>query len=432
MTTAIRDLIKRGVAFNYFRCSIKRVTGDGTYDADWIDITDYVLQYPSISTSYSDVVFLGDYRIDAGQLVLNNSTRRFNDPTDSTSIFYSCLTRYRTRIKIECGFKDDDETEVDGLVFHGIVFSEPISTDGGYITFSVASILKVFQNYTAYDVSTAGAPSSATMIDRLVKLESGGVRLFDRYLEGTTDAERYQINPDSHTLTLTAISQPSVQADNTVWDKIADYSFAEGFFPEIDPSGNFVWDKRTETATTQWVFNGAGSQDSDYGINIISVDRYSDGTNNIWTRFAITYDNNGNVSVAEDSWTPGDLSNTDVYGARTYAKTMLDLDITTSAAVATALQADYKNAHKELDITTVFIPHLRLNDRVEVNYIGQASVANTFTIGVSRIGGPDLLGHRVGSISIDGLIFKIIGISHDINMNSGRFCSKFTLREVLS
>ena len=48
MTTAIRDLIKRGVAFNYFRCSIKRVTGDGTYDADWIDITDYVLQYPSI------------------------------------------------------------------------------------------------------------------------------------------------------------------------------------------------------------------------------------------------------------------------------------------------------------------------------------------------------------------------------------------------
>ena len=421
--TAIKDLIRRGTAQNFKRGSIKRVQSDGTYESSWYDISSYVLSYPVIKKSFGDTVFLGDYQIDGGDLRLNNSNRTFNNELTSGSLFYGYLTRYRTKIKIECGFIDDDGSEVQGLVFYGILYSEPQNSDSGEIVFSIAPMTKVFQNYTAYGV-TVTAASTATMLSRLCTLTAGGVRIFDRFFEGSNDATRYQINPSS--LSVTTVTHPSVQQDATVWDKIKDYSIIDDFFAYVDNTGNLIWDGRAETASTKWTFNGGNSTDNDYGINIASVDSENDGNNNVWPRAVITYDSSGSQVVASDSWTPGDLSYQDIYGVRTFSYELLDLDNTTATTMATTIKNNYKTPKREWWITTVFIPQLELKDKVLINYRGQASGTNPWILGSSILGISTYLSRYLGSMYLVNVSAKIIGIELDLN---GPFC-RFNLREV--
>ena len=422
--TTVKELVRRGAVWPFTRCSIKRVLTNGNYETTWQDISPYVVSYPVIKKSFGDTVYLGDYIIDAGTIIFNNSTRFFNPENENRSFFYGYLTRYRTKIKIEYGFYDDDGEEVQGLVFYGIFFSEPSNSDDGRISFSLAPLIKVFQNYAAYGVSTSGSPSSADMIDRIVKQTRNEIRIFDRFMEGANDSERYKINPNSETLLLSSISAPSIAQDDTCWKKISDYSFAEDFFPYIDNTGNFVWDKKSATDEIQWVFNGAGSNDGDYGVKIVSIDEERSGINNVWTRFVIEY-NDQTFYTASDTWEPGDGSYQDIYGERTYSYTILDLDLAGATTIASALKEQYKAPKREWSITTVLLPQLELKDRVQINYVGQISTARPFIVSVSSLDESEL-GTYLNSINLIEVDAKIIELSHDFDART----SKFKLREV--
>lgn len=428
MTATIKSIIKGSVNHVFRRCAIKRLQLDGTYESSWFDVSQYVVKYPIIKMSYNDTVFLGDYQIEGGQISFNNTKRKFNSETTAESLFNGFLTRYSTKVKIECGFIDSDDNEVAGLTFYGLFYSEPQNSDKGVITFSIASIIKVLQNYPAYGIATT-AGTTAEVVQRIIERQINGTYIFDKFFEGGVAGALY--NPSG--ASLTTCGSISIPENKSSWDKISDYSFIDDFFAYINSSGNFVFDKKTPTADIKWVFNGAGSISNDYAINIVSVDAEREGANNIWTRVAITYDNNNNIVVGEETWVPGDVLNypyQNKYGERTYSKTILDLNSSQALAVAQNLQSNYKVPHREWDISTVLIPHLNLNDRVQINYQGQYSQTNPFVVGVSLLGGSDLLGSYLGSIDLQSVEATIIGM--EINMNLNEMGSKFKLREIVS
>jgi hypothetical protein len=416
---AIKDLITKGTMHAYRRMWIKRLQTDGTYETDWFEITWYVVTWGIYHQSYGDNVYYGDYQIDNVEIALNNANRIFNDQNDSRSIFYKFKTRYRTKFKIEIGLYEDDNTETTGQTFYGILFAEPINSDDNIIFFDVASLIKVFQLYPAKGISQASG-TTAQFIDRLVKKTQGGIRLFDSFIEGINDAAKYQID----TTNAKTISSPSIADDDSVWDKIKEYASFQNAIPYINDDGNFILDPRDEGVSFTWKFNGAGNfYDNDYGINISKIISQIDGFTQSWNRVTIEY-NQDNYYTAEDSWIKGDLSVQDLYGERTYSIRALDLDLSEATAIADDLQTKLKTPKRRWQMETTLIPHLKLNDLVQINYIGESTVINPFRVGVSLIAPSrtadtsiyDPIGGYTGSISLKEVSAKIIGKTIDYDL----------------
>jgi hypothetical protein len=72
------EIVKRATKTAYRRVEIKRIKTDGTYEADWFDITPYITSFGTIAESYSDNIIVGEYQIHTLTLSVDNSRRRFN------------------------------------------------------------------------------------------------------------------------------------------------------------------------------------------------------------------------------------------------------------------------------------------------------------------------------------------------------------------
>jgi hypothetical protein len=312
----------------------------------------------------------------------------------------------------------DGYTEVLARSWYCIVFGDSFEDDSAIISLQLAPLLKVFQLYTASGISETSGNSS-DIVDRLAKKEYSSTRIFDQFIEGANDSERYQISPTTTTVT------PYIEDDMTVWDKITDMCVTDDYTAYINDSGNFVWSDKSETDSVKWVFNGAGSLDNNYGVNIIGVSSIRDDIQNLYTRATIQY-SDGNYETASDSWIPGDGSNQDIYGELTFSRDLFDVSQSVASDVASSIQNIYKNKKRLIEISTPLIPNLLPRDLVELNWRGVIEFDNAFTLGVSLLGGTDVLSGRLGSIFFDSLECKIVYAEHDLN----ELISNFTLREV--
>lgn len=418
------EVIRPGTTRRFLRCSIKRLNIDMTYESDWQNISFFVVSYGSVSWGYNDEYSYGATQIDGTTLVLNNSSRTFNNEKDYSSIFNGFKTRYRTKFKIERGFIDEyGEESIVQLTWYGILYAEPENHADWSISLSIAPMIKVFENYTAYGLGTTSG-TTADLVLRICQKTVNGSRIFDQFFEGASDAFKYKINESASIVT--TISNPSFRADETCWKKIQDYCTYDNFVPYVDYLGAFVWQKRSESASTTWVFNGPGSFDNDYGVNIIALNYEIDGNAQVYTRVSIEYGDN-TFSTQSVGWTPGDGSYPDTYGERTYSKQFYDLSAGNASTVASNVLTELKQPHRRWSISTVFIPHLQVNDRVEINYVGAVYPATgVFTLGVSVLGGADVLGQRSGSINLNGVAAKITGITLDLDNDT----STFLLQEI--
>jgi len=420
--STIKELVTRGSNSIFRRVSIKRLQINNQYEPDWGDITSYVIKFGTIRSSYNDITFLGNTNVTGATLKLDNSRGQFNDENTITSLFNGFKTRYRTKFKIEVGYLDDEQNEVEGLVFYGILYGDPTTNDNGTINIKLSSLLKVFSNYAAEGIAT-GAGTTEDLIDRLVKKTQGGVRIFDNFFEGATDADKYKINPRGITGLLN-INNPEIDDDASVFDKLKDYSLIDDFYFGVDNLGAFVWDEKLEKNVISWYFNGPGITDNDFGVNIVTLPKLIQGLNNTWGRAAIEYSNGTAVSAA--AWTPNDGSPQDLYGERTFNYTLKELSVSEASAMALKIRQIYQNPKREYTIKTTFIPHLELNDWVKINYLGEPTAGEKIIIGDFVIGDTSIpIGGSQGSINIRDKDAKIISIT----LNLDNLTSQFVLRE---
>jgi hypothetical protein len=422
--STIKELIVKGSMWAYRKMYIKRLQEDGTYESDWLEISPSVISWGVLRKSFGDNIFLGDYDTDDLNIVLDNNVRRF----DVSSIFNGFKTRFRTKFKVEIGLYDTDgRTEVHGNTSYWILFREPEVNDQGEISFQLTSTLGVLKNYTAFGVSN-NTSTTAQMVDRIVKREISGNRIFDQYFEGVNDAAKYQINATgAHT-----IVNPSVPASKTSWDKIKEYSLFQNSFAYVNQSGNFVWENRDPTGAIQWYFNGAGNfYDNDFGVNIVAIPREVAGRDNTFTRVVCEYAVD-TFYTAEESWIPGDLSNTDLYGQRTFNYEALELSLSEANTVSDALLAAIKTPLKRWDVITTFIPQLELKDKVVLNYVGEDIITPAFKLDISLLSDTrtntayDPLGNFAGSINLKNVEAKIIEMA--VNMDT--FLCEYVCEEI--
>lgn len=418
MPQAIRDIIRAPAKHVFKRMFMKRVLIAGGYEADWFTITEFVTSWGTIKESYGDNLYTGEYEVEAVQVEFDNSRAKFNDQNDPNSLFFGFATRVNTRFKIEIGFYDIDQEEVLGRAFYGLSKSEPEILGSGTIKYTLGSVLGVFKLFPA-ELTLPQNDFTDQHIDALVKKEQNATRIFDRYFEGPDDATRYQIQAGAEKF---LVDTPQ---EMTVWDKIAELSFYENFFPSITDDGNFQWTDRDETVAVQWKFNGAGSFDNIYGINIVDITQQL-GVDRVFTRVGIKIAA-GTVRVDEVNWTPGDGSVPDLYGVKVfeYEATPGELNNLIGDNIAARIRAATQTPHNIFKINTTFIPHLRVNDRVLLNYQGSKS-GEGFVLGASLIGVVDILGGAQGAINLVDRDCKISGLEIDVNT----FQCEFELTEL--
>lgn len=324
------------------------------------------------------------------------------------------------------------------IVSHGLVVGQLIklksgdpATPGGDLTNEVFRVVlvitgnqievdRVAENVVNGVFVFISVDTPADLMDRLVKKRQNGVRIFDQFFEGDDDATRYQIQATPGDV----IVSPTLQDNVTIWDKIKDYSLYENFYPGVTFDGNFEWRDRVPVGGVVFRFNGAGSFDNEFGINIVRINSEEAGVDQTWTRAVIEHADD-RFAVSESVWTPGDGSIQDIFGERTFDADLKELDAGLAQVVADRVISELGLPKRRWQIQTVFIPHLRLNDPVEINYIGESSTANPFILGVSRLGF-DRLGERTGSINLNQIQAKVEGLS--INVNS--FETEYQLVEV--
>ncbi len=324
------------------------------------------------------------------------------------------------------------------IVNHGLIIDQLIklrsgdpATPGGIRTFEIFRVVLVIGiDDIEVDKIAAAALNNlqvlisvdtpADLINRLVKKLQNGVRVFDQFFEGADDATRYQIQ----SIPGDVIISPTIKDNVTIWDKIKDYSLYENFYPGVTFDGNFEWRDRLPVGGNVFIFNGAGSFDNTFGINIVRVNSEEAGVDQTWTRAVIEHADDL-FAVSESVWTPGDGSIQDIFGERTFEADLKELDAGLAQVVADRVISALGRPKRRWRLQTVFIPQLRLNDPVEINYLGESDTANPFIFDVSQFN-VDSLGNRTGSINLDQIQAKVQEVS--INVNS--FETEYELVEV--
>jgi hypothetical protein len=502
LVETIAEIVQRGSIYvppDNRKCFIKRLKLDGTYDADWLDVSQYIVTYPTIKQGVPDDIFLGEYKDEDVSVSVDNSQRKFNDTGETESLFYGYRTRYKTLFKFSLLLSDKYDNDVEALSWYGISFSNPSTNDAGEMSFTVSSTVKILSNYSAVGIDLTSG-TTAELVTRLLNKTKDGVSLFARYFTG------FIINPDS--TSVTTITHPLIEDKDTVLDKLQLYSFYDDFFYYVDNDGNLVWTNRIPTATVQWELNGAGQVDSSYPVNIVSIDEYYNDTDNVYTKVALdctlggllkqdefkgvgyddgtaTYLSEANSAtiyaqlktdgyigtdsrltqlyvsdrtvldayllaswtayqanliskldefvnsekqtvVKEASWTIGDGSQTDIYGEKLFKKSYPELTPTEALAVATRIYNSYYTIKSVVSVQVFGAFQLQPKDKIEINYRGEVNVSNPFIIGVSELGGTDVLAGRTGAIRLVEWTGKIL--TKSINLDN--FDITYKLREV--
>jgi len=399
------------------------------YESDWFDISEYVLRWGIVKKSFGDSILFGEYVIDNITINVDNSTQKFTKELGTDSLFNGFKTRYKTKFKVEVGFYDSDFYENFANAWYFIMLTEPSNSDSNIVELDLTSTLGSLKLYTAEGIDTS-TKQTDLWVDAIIKKEVNGARLFDRIFEGDTDSDRYKITAGTIT-----VDGSAVEDGATCWDELVKYSKYEGYFPYVDIFGHFIWADRSVTSTDiKWYFNGAGSGNSnETGVKIVSLDEEVDGITDSYQYISIQYQSDPLYVSSKDSWTPGDGSIPDIYGEKSYSFEALELTQAQAQNVADNLLSILKTPKKKWYQTTCFIPHLELKDRVMLNYSGELTNSNAFTLDSSKLSptgrddaGYDQLSGYQGAINIQNQECFIISLEIDLD----NFLCKFELKEV--
>ena len=160
---AFSDEVKKSTNRIYADVYLKRRYPDGSFDTDWIDITRWVRTDSIGSMKFS--LDSGDYDVgifvvSSMSILFDNSTGKFNDNTDSRSLWAAFESRNLSKVKIEAGYINDDDTLSAATPFTGILDERSMRTsDNDTVAATLSSLDSVLTN----NYVVPGTLSSATL-----------------------------------------------------------------------------------------------------------------------------------------------------------------------------------------------------------------------------------------------------------------------------
>jgi len=261
--STLTELIRRGKQKPIRKCYIKRRDTDGDYEADWVRVDnwkqiDRVAKWGKVSIEVDEEDgVIGSFNISNLSMTVKNEDGLFNVETDARSIWYNYLNRSLTKLKIECGYTDDDDSEVGVVsVFEGVIDDVKIG-DNQQAKIKVLSYQTVLKKYDISDLSLTGAKTVDTLVDEIMNQTK--ITNFIPFVASTA-------NENS---TITSIAVGALQ--NSYWGVLKDMAKFSNSVPFMNITA-FAFKARTPGATSVFDFRGHGSRLYDDIFKISSFD----------------------------------------------------------------------------------------------------------------------------------------------------------------
>ena len=424
MPSSLATLITNPIGTVFRRLQIKRrLASTGLYEADWLDITNYVKVWGTISSVIDDVQ-LNKFTNAGFSVSVRNDEGKFNPETNTRSFWYGYLTRYRTLVRVQAGYEDESGTELPTDPTVGVFLLDgeiAISAETNEAVLSCKSLSSVFDEVRSRDIPGLGATLTASAIIGKIRDHSDGAGLdiFTQFVTDTSwDIQSTSINYNLDT---------STSLENmSCWELMAKISEAESFILMIDRTGGIEFRDRNErTATAAYTLYGQGFPRQ----NIISMTDYRESLDKYYTFFRFQF-REGDTSTSyvtagtQTSVSPANLSWK--YGARVYEFDNQFFQATTTAqAVVNNLYSEFSELKEELVLKAKFIPDIQISDKVDLYYrsydIAGVSVWDGFfwDIGTWSLDSGE-------NFEWNGVAFKVLSIRHSLET----FSTELRLRAV--
>lgn len=405
------------------RCAIKRrLAATGLYESSWFDITDFVKSWGTFKRTIDDLR-LNRFTHSGISLTLRNDTGAFNREDNRSSLWFGYLTRYRTLFRIQSGYIDNTETELPADPTIGIfILSDEIPINGtdNDVIIQCRSLVSVFDEVRSRDVAGLGATQTGSDIITKIRDHTDGSSnfVFRQFITSTA----WTIQSTTYNYNLAT----STSLENkTAWGLMTDIAEAEGFLLLINRTGGFEFRDRNErTSTSQFTFQGQGFTYP----TIIKLDNFHEALNKSFNFFRLQFKDEETTTsfVFAGTVTTVDPSNTAwKYGSRIYEFNNNFFETSTIAQpIVNNLYTTFSILKNECNITTKFIPHLEISDKVLLSYRSYSVQDSTLW---------DLFNWDEADWATEGdnfdlndVPFKVLSIQNDLN----NFKTVFSLREI--
>lgn len=456
-TASLVNLIKKPVSKVFRRLLVKRRSAStGLFESSWQDLTEFVKRWGKFSVS-ADTPRFGDLRFDNAAIQVINIDGTFNPNDNADSFWNGYADIQRSLVRIEAGFLHqtqsaggvwtNTEFPTTTTIFQGIISGDIFMSSRSEVTLPLRPLTQIFRDYLARDVRgyTTTGMSAGAWFSRLRDHTDGSSSLVFRQFIGDGTTTNWSIGSGSIDYGVGATTGGlSTSTSNDIYDldcwgvteRIAQ---AENSIAFINREGNFIFQKKTATASVQFEFYGLGASPSatrTYGHTIKSVESYGKRLTAYYSRVAVKYNRDDTSTSFVNTQTNYliDGSNTAYnLGNRTYSiENYFLYNSANAAAVASSVLSDVSSQMEEIQFTTSFIPHLNLFDRISVTYDATDLVTSRSLWDLNDWAADDTStsedliwdSSRGDSIVLSAVEFKLLSISIDLDNFETSFIAK--------
>lgn len=399
MTTAAER--KKKVNRGYVDFYLKRRLPDGTYDADWTDISRLVDATGLSTLDYrldSDDFDVGLFVVANIPVTFLNKTGKFNDPADPRSLWASHETRHLSMIKVEAGYFEGSvsaPTKIIEVVFQGIWDDRTVETlnEQDAVKAQILSREAIFQTVNV----VAGSLSSAVLASAAVEvLCTRGAVLAHMTVSAAN------INPGNDV----TIDDPTDFNGKKLNDVLVELCLLTNSVLYIDEAGALVMRGRSAVGAAQvGLYQNAEGGQSD---NIYAITNYNGGRQ----RLKNYWEWQGTTTVAKSE--PHHLAR---YGL---TKRVVNSDAilvpATRTLVLEALRDEWQFPKREMEVETdytandvSFFDLVTVDVRPSYDRLTDLPIAGSAICGTARCAG-----YASGLFIDKNLGWKVIGIRHDL------------------
>lgn len=436
--STIQNEIKKPHSRVFRKAYIKRrLLSTGLFETDWLEITNDVKNWGSISTSV-DVEKVGKLSFSGANLTVANIEGSYNPDDNTDSLWYGYANQQRSLIKIEIGFyfqwQGSDgvwHNEIipdDPTVFVGVISGNINVSDQNEVVLPIQPLSQVFEDFPANLLTgfTSTGLTASQFVESLRDQTDGlGNYVFRPFFGNTTTY--WEVTATSQVYSNLNTSSAADLHQLTVWDVIEKLGQSENFIAYISPTGKFRWVPKTVGASTTFEFFGLGiTPNTEYGHTIKRIFNYGKKLTNFYSRVAVKYVNSDTNTSFVNTALSFAINGTNTawnLGYRTFSVENYWIPNSAAAAsIAGAIFNDVSSLKEEINFSTSLIPHLNLLDRVEISY-DASDFSSRSSYWDTNDWDSELTwdGTRGDAIILNSQAFKVLSININIDNLETRF-----------
>lgn len=368
---SLQNLIDLPSTLVFRKAQVKRrLRSTGLYETDWQDITPLVKRWGSIDYAVDDTR-LNRFTFSGANLVVRNDYGTFNDETNTSSLWFGYLGRYKSLLRIQAGYQDCKGNQFPTNSTQGIYImtDEPeISGESQDINLRASSLRSVFDGVKARDIPGLGATFTASEIVARIRdhTDGAGTAIFQQFISSgawtiQTTTAYYRPQTDG--------SEDMRLEDMSAWELMEKLAEAEGYVVLVNRTGGIEFrDRSARTPTSAFDFKGQGF----HPMTVIKAPKEREAVNKLYTSFRLKYLAADTTTSYVSAGTTTAVNGTNtawLYDQRVYeAENTFIQNTATAQTIVDGLLTTHGAIRKEVEFDGKMVPQLEAMDRITLSH----------------------------------------------------------------